>query len=47
MERVHLNVLGKLENFKIKFYKLFAKVKMLVKMSIWWAPNDGKKYNVL
>jgi hypothetical protein len=47
MEHVHLNVLGKLEKFKIKFYKIFAKVKMLVKMSIWWAPNDGKKYNVL
>ncbi len=42
MELVQLNVLGKLEKFKIKYYRRFAKVKMLVKMSIWWATNDGK-----
>ncbi len=42
MELVHLNVLGKLEKFKIKYYRKFVKVKMLAIMSIWWAPNDGK-----
>jgi hypothetical protein len=42
MELVHLNVLGKLEKFKITYYRRFAKVKMLLKISIWWAPNDGK-----
>jgi hypothetical protein len=31
-----------LEKFKITYYIKFAKVKMLVKISIWWAPNDEK-----